>query len=131
MGQTELNLGLIAAWGGTLRLPRIVALAKAKELIMLGTRISAEEAAKIGLVNKVVPKAELQEETVALARKLADGPPVVLKLAKELLNSGTQVHSDAWLKMETEAFGVVLGTGDAKEGVSAFLSKRRPKFKGE
>jgi enoyl-CoA hydratase/3-hydroxyacyl-CoA dehydrogenase len=131
MGQTESKLGLIPGWGGTQRLVRIIGLAKAKELIMLGERIPAEEAARIGLVNKVVPRAKLQEETVALARKLADGPPVALKLAKETLNFGTQVPLEIGLKMEAEAFGIVLSTKDVMEGVSAFMSKRKPEFKGK
>jgi enoyl-CoA hydratase/3-hydroxyacyl-CoA dehydrogenase len=131
MGQTEAKLGLIPGWGGTQRLVRIIGLAKAKELIMIGERISAEEAARIGLVNKVVPRAKLLEETVALARKLADGPPVALKLAKETLNFGTQVPLDIGLKMEAEAFGIVLSTKDVMEGVSAFMSKRKPEFKGK
>ncbi len=131
LGQPETKLGLIPGWGGTQRLVRLVGLAKAKELIMLGERISAEEGAKIGLVTKVVPKAKLQEETVALARKLADGPPVALKLAKETLNFGSQVPLDIGLKMEAEAFGIALSTKDVMEGVSAFMSKRKPEFKGK
>ena len=131
LGQPETNLGLIPGWGGTQRLVRIVGLAKAKELIMLGNRISAEEAARIGLVTKVVPKAKLNEETVALARKLADGPPVALKFAKQMLNFGTQVPLDIGLQMEAEAFGIVFSTKDVMEGVSAFMSKRKPEFKGK
>jgi len=132
LGQTETkNFGLIPGWGGTQRLPRIIGLAKAKELIMLGERIPAEEAARIGLITKVVPRAKLQEETVALARKLADGAPVALKLAKEVLNFGTQVPLEIGLKMEAEAFGIVLSTKDVMEGVSAFMSKRKPEFKGK
>ena len=131
MGQTESNLGLIPGWGGTQRLVRMVGLPKAKELIMLGNRITAEEAARIGLVTKVVPKAKLQEETVALARKLADGPPIALRLAKETINFGTQVPLDIGLKLEAEAFGIALSTKDVMEGVSAFMSKRKPEFKGK
>lgn len=131
MGQTESNLGLIPGWGGTQRLVRIIGLPKAKELIMLGNRITAEEAARIGLVTKVVPKAKLQEETVALARKLADGAPVALRLAKEAINFGTQVPLDIGLKLEAEAFGIAFSTKDVMEGVSAFMSKRKPEFKGK
>jgi enoyl-CoA hydratase/3-hydroxyacyl-CoA dehydrogenase len=131
LGQPEVNLGLIPGWGGTQRLVRLVGLAKAKQMIMLGDRISAEEAAKIGLVNKVVPKAKLYEETLAFAKRLADGPPVALKFAKETLNFGTQVPLDIGLKLEAEAFGIVLSTKDVMEGVSAFMSKRKPEFKGK
>ncbi len=131
MGQTESNLGLIPGWGGTQRLVRIIGLPKAKELIMLGNRITADEAARIGLVTKVVPKAKLQEETVALARKLADGPPIALRLAKETINFGTQVPLDIGLKLEAQAFGIALSTKDVMEGISAFMSKRKPEFKGK
>mgnify|MGYP001028472237 CR=1 FL=1 len=131
LGQTETKLGLIPGWGGTQRLVRVIGLAKAKELIMLGERISAEEAERIGLVNKVVPKEKLNEETIALAKKLVEGPPVALKVAKEMLNFGTQVPLDIGLKLEAEAFGIVLSTKDVMEGVSAFMSKRKPEFKGK
>jgi enoyl-CoA hydratase/3-hydroxyacyl-CoA dehydrogenase len=131
LGQPEINLGLIPGWGGTQRLVRLVGLARAKQMIMLGDRISAEEAAKIGLVNKVVPKAKLHEETLALAKRLADGPPVALKLAKETLNFGTQVPLDIGLKLEAAAFGITLSTKDVMEGISALMSKRKPEFKGK
>jgi enoyl-CoA hydratase/3-hydroxyacyl-CoA dehydrogenase len=131
LGQPEINLGLIPGWGGTQRLVRLVGLAKAKHMIMLGDRISAEEAAKIGLVNKVVPKAKLHEETLAFAKRLADGPPVALKLAKEALNFGSQVPLDVGLKLEAAAFGIVMSTKDVMEGVSALMSKRKPEFKGK
>lgn len=131
LGQTETKLGLIPGWGGTQRLVRMIGLAKAKELIMLGERISADEAAKIGLIHKVVPKEKLSEETLALAKKFVEGPPVALKVAKELLNFGTQVPLDIGLKLEAEAFGIVLSTKDVMEGVSAFMSKRKPEFKGK
>jgi len=131
LGQPETNLGLIPGWGGTQRLVRLIGLARAKEIIMLAGRISAEEAVKIGLVNKVVPRDKLHEETVVLAKKLAEGPPVALRLAKEALNFGTQVPLDIGLKLEAEAFGIVLSTKDVMEGVSAFMSKRKPEFKGK
>ncbi|HYB85203.1 MAG TPA: enoyl-CoA hydratase-related protein [archaeon] len=131
LGQPETNLGLIPGWGGTQRLVRIVGLAKAKEMIMLAERVHAEEAVKMGLITKVVSRTELTAETTALANKLADGPPVALRLAKEALNLGTQVPLDIGLKLEANAFGIVLSTKDVIEGVSAFMSKRKPEFKGE
>jgi len=131
LGQPEVKLGLIPGWGGTQRLVRIVGLAKAKELIMQGDRISAEEAAKIGLVHKVVAKEKLGEETTLFAQKFVEGPPVALRLAKEMLNYGTQVPLDVGLRLEAEAFGIVLSTKDVMEGVSAFMSKRKPEFKGK
>lgn len=130
LGLPETKLGLIPGWGGTQRLVRIIGLAKAKELIMLGERISAHEAANIGLINKIVPKEKLHEETTALAKKLAEGPPVALRLAKEMLNFGTQVPLEIGLKLEANAFGLALSTKDVSEGISAFISKRKPEFKG-
>ena len=98
---------------------------------MLGERVSAEDAAIMGLVNKVVARSKLIEETSALANKLAEGPPVALRLAKEAVNLGTQVPLDVGLKLEANAFGVVLSTKDVAEGVSAFMSKRKPEFTGK
>ena len=131
LGQPEINLGLIPGWGGTQRLVRMIGLSKAKQMIMLAERVSAEEAAKMGLINKVVARAKLAEETTALANKLAEGPPVALRVAKEMINFGTQVPLDIGLKLEANAFGVVLSTKDVMEGVSAFMSKRKPEFKGK
>ena len=131
LGQPEVNLGLIPGWGGTQRLPRLVGLAKAKELIMLGERISADEAKRIGLVNLVVPADKFEEEVRNFALKLAAGPPVALKLAKRCLNKGTQAGLDVGLELEAEAFAAIFSTEDVMEGVEAFFSKRRPNFKGE
>ena len=131
MGATEIKLGLMPGWGGTQRLARVVGLAKAKELVMLGERITAEEAHKIGLVNRVVPRDKLIEETKTFAKNFVEGPPVALKAAKLALNYATQVPLDVGLKFESEAFGIVLSTKDVMEGVSAFMSKRKPEFKGK
>jgi len=131
VGATEIRLGLMPGWGGTQRLTRIVGLAKAKELIMLGDRITAEEAHRIGLVNRVVPRDKLVEETKAFAKQFVEGPPIALKAAKHALNYATQVPLDVGLKFESEAFGIVLSTKDVMEGVSAFMSKRKPEFKGK
>ncbi len=131
LGQTEIRLGLIPGWGGTQRLGRLVGFGKAKELIMTGEHVKAEDALRIGLVSKVVPREKLEAEAEAMAKSLAEGPPIALKLAKYMLNFGTQVPLDVALKMESEAFGVVLSTKDVMEGVSAFVSKRKPEFKGK
>ena len=131
VGATEIKLGLMPGWGGTQRLARIVGFAKAKELIMLGDRIKAEEALKIGLVHRVVPRDKLIEETKALAKNFVEGPPIALKAAKQALNYATQVPLDVGLRFESEAFGVVLSSKDVMEGVSAFMSKRKPEFKGK
>lgn len=131
VGATEIKLGLMPGWGGTQRLVRIVGLAKAKEMVLGGERIKAEEAHKIGLLTKVVPTGKLLEETKAFAKQFVDGPPVALKAAKHALNYATQVPLEVGLKFESEAFGIVLSTKDVMEGVSAFMSKRKPEFKGK
>ena len=131
LGSPEIKRGLMPGWGGTQRLVRVVGLAKAKELVMLGERITAEEAHKIGLVNRVVPLTKLLEETKAFAKNFVEGPPIALKAAKRALHYATQVPLDIGLKFESEAFGVVSSTKDVMEGVSAFMSKRKPEFKGK
>ena len=131
LGSPEIKLGLIPGWGGTQRLVRLVGLAKAKELVMLGDRITAEEALKIGLVNKVVPYDKLEEETKKFAEKLVKGPPIALKYAKLALNFGAQVPLEIGLKLESSVFGLIFSTKDLIEGVTAFMSKKEPEFKGE
>ena len=131
LGNPEIRLGIIPGWGGTQRMVRLVGLAKAKELIMLGDRIPAEEALRIGLVHKVVPFEKLREEARALAKRLAEGPPIALKFAKWLLNFGTQFPLDMGQRLEASCFGVVFTTKDMREGIEAFMSKRKPEFKGE
>jgi len=131
LGQPEIKLGIIPGWGGTQRLPRIIGLAKAKELIMLGDRITADEALRIGLVHKVVQVDRFKEEVKAFARKLAEGPPIALKCAKYALNLGVQASLEAGLRIEAEAFGMVISSKDVIEGITAFFEKRKPEFKGE
>lgn len=131
LGNPEINLGIIPAWGGTQRLSKVVGTAKAKELIMLGDRIPASEALETGLVNKVVPPGELREAAGALAQRLVGGPPVALKLAKHAINYGNQYPLDAGLRTEAQAFGIIASTDDVMEGVSAFFERRKPEFKGE
>lgn len=130
-GNPEIKLGLIPGWGGTQRLVRICGLAKAKELVMLGEQVIADEALRLGLVNKVVRSENLMEQTKILAKKLASGPPIALKYAKRLLNLATQVPLDVGLMVESEAFGLLRATKDVVEGISSFMSKSEPEFKGE
>jgi enoyl-CoA hydratase/3-hydroxyacyl-CoA dehydrogenase len=106
-------------------------LAKAKEMIMLGDRIKAEDALKIGLVHKVVHYDKLREEVKALATRLADGPPIAMKYAKYALNFGTQVPLEVGLRLEASLMGLVFSTEDLKEGVEAFMSRRKAEFKGK
>jgi enoyl-CoA hydratase/3-hydroxyacyl-CoA dehydrogenase len=131
LGSPEINLGLIPGWGGTQRLVRIVGLAKAKEMIMLGTRLKAEEALRIGLVNKVVQYEKLKDEARELARKLSEGPPIALKYAKFAVNYGSQAPLDVGLRIESSLMALTFSTEDLREGVEAFLSKRKVEFKGK
>jgi enoyl-CoA hydratase/3-hydroxyacyl-CoA dehydrogenase len=131
LGSPEINLGLIPGWGGTQRLVRIIGLAKAKELVMLGNRLKAEEALKSGLVNKVVHYEKLKDEVRELAKKISEGPPVAMKYAKYALNFGTQVPLEAGLRLESSLMGLAFSTEDLKEGVEAFMSRRKAEFKGK
>jgi enoyl-CoA hydratase/3-hydroxyacyl-CoA dehydrogenase len=131
LGSPEILLGLIPAWGGTQRLVRLIGLARAKELVMLGTRLTAEEALRIGLVNKVVHYEKLREEVREIAKKLSEGPPLALKYAKHAMNFGTQVPLDEGLRLEAAMSGLAFSSEDLKEGVEAFMSKRKAEFKGK
>jgi len=131
LGSPEIMLGLIPGWGGTQRLVRIVGLAKAKEMVMLGVRLKADEALKAGLVHKVVHYEKLKDEVRAVAQKLAEGPPVAMKYAKHALNFGTQVPLDVGLRLESGLMGLSFSTEDLKEGVEAFMSRRKAEFKGK
>ena len=131
MGQTEINIGLIPGWGGTQRLPRLVGKTLAKEMVFTGKMIDAQTAYQRGLVNKVVPPEQLMDAAKEIAKELASKAPVALKLSKMLINYGLETDLDTALVLEREAFGVVASTEDLQEGVSAFLEKRKPVFKGK
>ncbi len=131
VGQTEINLGLVPGAGGSQRLIRMLGEAKAKELVMLGSRLTADEAAALGLVTKAVENDALEAEARALAERLAKGPPVAMELAKLLLNRGAGMGLDAATEFEALAFGLVTSSEDIYEGLQAFMEKREPKFKGE
>jgi enoyl-CoA hydratase/3-hydroxyacyl-CoA dehydrogenase len=131
IGLTETKLGLIPGAGGTQRLARIVGLGRAKEMIFLGQKLSADEALKIGLVNRVYKKPEFEAGVTEFASKLAKQPPLSLKFAKHALNMSTQVPIDLGQLFEAGGFGLLLSTKDASEGISAMLEKREPEFKGE
>ena len=129
-GQPEIRVGLIPGAGGTQRLPRLIGMTKAKELIMVGENIGADEALRLGLVNAVVPAADLLDEAKRLAAKLADRPPFGLRLAKTVMNMGSATDLQSALALEREAFAMLFATKDQKEGVRAFNEKRKPDFKG-
>jgi enoyl-CoA hydratase/3-hydroxyacyl-CoA dehydrogenase len=128
-GQPEINLGIIPGFGGTQRLPRLVGEAKALEMNLVGDPISAHEAARLGLANEVVPDHELFDTAIGWARKLADQPPIAVEQIKSV--SGASGDIDAGLEKEAHGFAAAFSSEDAKEGISAFLSKRTPDFKGK
>ncbi|OGS47563.1 MAG: hypothetical protein A3K66_05160 [Euryarchaeota archaeon RBG_16_67_27] len=131
LGQTEINLGLVPGAGGSQRLLRVLGQAKAKELVMLGSRLTADEAHALGLLTKVAENEAFPTEVRAFAERLAKGPPLALQLAKALLNRAAEAPLDVALDMEALAFGIVTSSDDIYEGIQAFMEKREPKFKGE
>lgn len=130
MGQPEVRLGIIPGYGGTQRLPRLVGMGKAKELILMGRHISAQEALCIGLVNQVVPLAELDNAVMKAAERISGMGPVALHMAKTAMNFGTQADLRTGLTLEARCYSHCFGTDDRIEGVNAFLEKREPQFKG-
>jgi enoyl-CoA hydratase/carnithine racemase len=131
IGDQHANYGLLAGGGGTQRLPRIVAIRKAKELLLTGDCVTAAEAERIGLVNKVVPADRLEEEAMQLARKLAEKSPLASKAAKLLVNQGMQTDLATGLELELRTFVHHLGSEDVAEGLKAFAEKRKPVFQGK
>jgi enoyl-CoA hydratase/3-hydroxyacyl-CoA dehydrogenase len=127
-GQPEINLGIIPGFGGTQRLPRLVGEAKALEMNLTGEPIDAYEALRLGLANRVVPDHELFDAALSWARKLADQAPLAMREIKKVSANG---DLDEGLRTEGESFGQVFGSEDAKEGISAFLGKRQPRFQGK
>lgn len=130
VGQPEIKLGIIPGAGGTQRLPRIVGFQKAKELNYSGRHIDAEEALAIGLADKVFPVDHLLPATMVEAEKYAKGPTVALGAARKAMNEGWGKPIDEAMAVEGAAFDDCFWTEDAKEGVSAFLEKRKPDFQG-
>lgn len=132
-GQPEVKLGVIPGFGGTQRLPRRVGVAKAKELCMTGDVIDAAEALRIGLADAVWPHAELLDKVRALALRIAENGPLAVAEAKRLVHMGQSVPLDQALALEQRSFGLLFGTDDQREGMSAFTAKpkRKPAFKGQ
>lgn len=122
-GQPEILIGLIPGWGGTQRLPRIIGMGLAKELIMGGAQISAQRAYEIGLANKVFPPESLMEETMKFAKKLAGMPGFAIKMAKHSINFGYDLALDNANRLEVECCAQCFSTDDQKEGMKAFLEK--------
>jgi len=130
LGQPEINLGIIPGYGGTQRLPRLVGKGYAKWMILTGEAISAQEALRVGLVDQVVPAAELMQSARELALKIASKAPLALRFAKECVNTGTETDLATACAFEASQFGLACGTEDRVEGTSAFLEKRPALFKG-
>ena len=129
-GQPEINLGIIPGFGGTVRLPRLLGLGIAKELVYTGDHIKADEAHRIGLVNKVFDTVEeLRTGTIEAAKKLVKKPGVAIKLAKQSLNRAWTIPLKENLEFEVDVFCKTFDTEDKKEGVEAFLGKKEPEFK--
>lgn len=129
-GTPEIKLGLLPGAGGTQRLPRLVGLGRAKEILYSGDPIDADEAWRIGLVNKVVPIESLLDEAKAMAKKFLKQPAFALATIKNLVNTGIKMDLDSALTHESRCFELLFATEDQKEGVRAFLEKRKPVFKG-
>ncbi len=130
LGQPEVNLAIIPGWGGTQRLARVCGLGVAKDMILTGRTIGAEEALTIGLVGAVYEPEELMAKVGETARALAAKSPVALRAAKAACNLALQGDHEQNLRAEIESFGDLFGSEDAKEGMTAFAEKREPNFSG-
>lgn len=130
-GQPEVHLGVIPGMGGTQRLPRLITVGKAKEMIYTGSIIDAEEALKIGLVDKVTKNEELLEGAKKMAMKILANGPLAIQAAKKAINGGLNLPFNESLKLEAKYFGYLCGTEDKNEGTRAFLEKRKPNFRSK
>ena len=131
LGQPEINLGLIPGYAGSQRLPRLVGRGRALELLLLGAPIPADEAWRIGLVNKVVPGAQLMTETRALAQQLAAKAPIAVRYILDAVAGGLEMSFADAQTYEATLFGLIATTEDMREGTRAFLDKRKPNFRGQ
>ena len=129
-GQPEVTLGLIPGGGGTQRLPRLIGKGRALQIILSGEMISAQEAFRIGLVNEVVPAAELITRAEAILKRIFSNAPVAVKYSLEAVNKGMETSQAEGLSLEASLFGLCAGTEDKKEGTQAFLQKRAAQFQG-
>jgi len=129
-GQPEVALGLLPGGGGTQRLPRLVGKGRALQLILSGDMISAQEAHRIGLVNEIVPSAQLIPRAEAILAKMASNSPVAIRLALDAVNKGCETSQNEGLLLEAAYFGLCAATEDKTEGTTAFLEKRAPRFRG-
>jgi len=130
-GQPEVGLGIVPGFGGTQRLPRLVGIGKAKELIYTGANVAAAEASRIGLLNKVVEVEALLEETKTMAKKIMRNSPLGIEGSKKAINQGMQMGLQQGLVLESEIFGALFATEDQKEGMAAFVEKRKAQFENK
>lgn len=130
LGQPEINLGLIPGFGGTQRLARLAGRSGAMELCLTGEPVDAERAHALGMVNRVVPREELDQAVSKLAGRLAGAAPQAVRAVIESIQHGSEMALDQALEYETSRFALCFGTGDMREGVAAFLEKRKPEFEG-
>lgn len=130
-GQPEVNLGIPPGFGGTQRLARLVGRPLALELVITGRQIKADEALRIGLTNEVVPAGELTEKGLAMARLIVTKAPVAVRVSKQAVQRGLDLDLANGCVLETSLFAFAFGTADRKEGMTAFLEKRAPNFKGK
>ncbi|BBD71704.1 crotonase [Sulfodiicoccus acidiphilus] len=131
LGLPEINLGIFPGFGGTVKLPKIIGKAKALEMMYTGDRISAEEALRVGLVNRVIPSEKFDEEVMTFANRLALKSPAILKLLKTAVISSLDSPEEVGSPIESLAWALTFTTDDQKEGIKAFLEKREPKFSGK
>ena len=129
-GQPEINVGIMPGAGGTQRLARAVGKVRAMELVLTGRMLTAHEAERVGLVNRVVPVEVLQAEAVALAQEIATKPPLSVRLAKRAILEAFETSLEAGLEHERRSFAMAFATEDAREGMQAFLEKRKPDYHG-
>ncbi|MDF1701261.1 MAG: enoyl-CoA hydratase-related protein [Planctomycetota bacterium] len=130
VGLPEVGLSIIPGYGGTQRLPRIVGRGRALEMILTGRPISPDTALSFGLVNRVAPAAELRAVTEKLAGAMLAGGPLALAMATEAVLRGTETTQEEGLRIECDLFGIISSTADMREGLNAFLEKRKPDYKG-
>jgi enoyl-CoA hydratase len=130
-GLPEIKIGVFPGGGGTQRLPRLIGTTKAKELLYTGDNIDAQEAYRIGLVNKVVPGEKLLEETYALAKKIAARPAAAIKMTKFAVDGGINMDIKSAVAYEARCFEILFSTNDQKEGMKAFMEKRKAVFQGK
>jgi len=131
LGTPEVTLGLIPGWGGTQRLPRVIPWCKAAELLLTGRLIDAQEAYRIGLVNKVVPQAEVMAAAREYAEAICKAAPLAVRAAKEAMLRGSAMTLEEGLRLENALVASVMATEDFAEGTGAFVEKRKPDYKAK